>query len=60
MRETSDSQQQASKAKRWIVLTAAILIVTPFVVLTLRKSPAPAPTAGMTWIPGGEFTMGDN
>jgi len=54
--ETSASQQKATNAKGWIVLAAAVLIVTPFIVLALRNNPTPAP---MVWIPGGEFTMGD-
>ena len=54
--ETSASKQKATNAKGWIVLAAAVLIVTPFIVLALRNNPTPAP---MAWIPGGEFTMGD-
>jgi len=60
--EPSANQQKAANAKGWIIFAAAVLIVTPFVVLALRK-PTVMPTpdnAGMAWIPGGEFTMGTN
>ena len=60
--DSAVSPKPANSAKTWIVLSAAILIVTPFVVLALKQAPAassPA-TAGMAWIPGGEFTMGSD
>ncbi len=53
--EPNASQQKAANAKGWIIIAAAILMVTPFVVLALRPS---AESPGMVWIPGGEFTMG--
>jgi len=60
--DSSASQQQATDAKGWIILSAVLLIATPFLILTLGGSPAlPAPdNAGMAWIPGGEFTMGSD
>ena len=60
--DSAVSPKPANSTKTWIILIAAILIATPFVVLTLRQAPAassPA-TAGMVWIPGGEFTMGSD
>jgi len=52
----------SSQAKAWIILVAGFLMVAPFVVLAVRQTEPPRPagpsTAGMVWIPGGEFTMG--
>jgi len=60
--ENSDRTRNATDAKGWIILAAVVLAVTPFVLLGWKDAPA-APagpsTAGMAWIPGGEFTMGD-
>ena len=60
--DTSASQQKASNAKGWIVIAAVVLMVTPFGILAMRKSPAAASpaTTGMVWIKGGEFTMGSD
>ena len=55
--DSADSPKPARNAKAWIIIIAIVLMVTPFIVLALRKNPAPAP---MVWIPGGEFTMGSD
>jgi formylglycine-generating enzyme required for sulfatase activity len=61
--DSADSPKPASNAKAWIIITAVVLMVTPFIVLALNNSaaaPASPATTGMVWIKGGEFTMGSD
>ena len=60
--DSDASPKPAQSAKAWIIIIATVLMVTPFGILFLRKTPAAASpaTSGMVWIPGGEFTMGSD
>ena len=58
--ENPAAQVSPEQAKFGIFAVAVLLIATPLVILWQRTWGNPQGMEGMAWIPGGEFTMGND